>query len=57
MVVAHLGERLLPTPEVCGLQPSRRRIFKELSTVLKRRKLRKRGQEGPNKNKSYGYYK
>ena len=43
MVVAELVERLLPTPEVLGSNP----VICLLSTVLKKNKERKRGQEWP----------
>ena len=48
MVVAQLVQRLLPIPEVCCSNPLIGKVFIEhclLSTVLKRRKERKRGRE------------
>ena len=50
MVVAQLANRSLLTPEVRGSNPDIGKVFIEyylLSTVLKRRKQRKRGQEWP----------
>ena len=50
VVVAQLVERLLPTPEVRSLNPVIGKNFNEhclLSTVLRRRKWRKRGREWP----------
>ena len=50
MVVTQLVEWSLPIPEVCSLSPVIVKYFIEqclLSTVLKRRKLRKRGREWP----------
>ena len=50
VVVAQLVEQFLSTPEVCGSNPVINKIYIEhclLSTVLKRRKQRKRDRECP----------